>query len=126
MSVSTTKNEQAEAIDMLKRFLSPGDTVYVVGRGVAKSGTSRLIDLYAIESADRNAGGVGIHEEGCKRPCIQRITRWACRAVDCLHWSEKAEAARIHGCGMDMHFEAVYRLAWSVFGDPKALRKETL
>lgn len=110
-----TASDATHARSMLLTFCPRGSTVYVVNRGVAKSGMSRLVDLYAIAPTS----------EG-HPPFIQRLTGWACTIVPSLYWNDKAEAARIHGCGMDMHFEAVYQLATALYGDGKALTRETL
>lgn len=109
-----TQERVTNAREMLLRYLEPGSKVYVVSRGVAKSGMSRCIDLYAI-AVDSGREAV-----------VQRITGWAISVCSSLYWDEKTESARIHGAGMDMHFEAVYQLSYALFGRGDALTRETL
>jgi len=86
------KSDRFESVEMLRKWLKPGDTVYTVLRKVAPSGMSRCMDLYVIEDGEP-----------------LRLTFHAARALD---WSyeERTEALRVAGCGMDAGFHAVYSL----------------
>ena len=71
------KTERTRAIAYLRKFLKEGDTVYVILRGISKSGMSRCIDLYAIVNG---------------RPC--RLT-WSAAIALRKPYDKKREALRM-------------------------------
>ena len=108
-----TKAEQADAIARLRLFLKPGHTLHVVTKHVARSGMSRLVDVYLF-TAD---------PDGTIR------TTWLTRLVaKALRWPTawNGDVLRVNGCGMDMHFHTVYELSSVLFGDGNALSKSSL
>jgi hypothetical protein len=97
--------ERAEAIVHLKGdYLKAGDTVYAILRHVSKSGMSRWIDLYCINSQ--------------RQPL--RIT-WSAAKALAARYDRRHEALRIDGCGFDVGHDAVHDLAWTLFGNSDAL-----
>lgn len=97
MTTKVSNGERAEAIAELQDMLSPGDTVYTVLRHVSRSGMMRAIDLYVMEGNEP-----------------RRITWRVCKATG-YPYSDKHEAARVEGCGMDMGFSIVYNLSSVLF-----------
>lgn len=90
------------AIGRLREMLKPGDTVYSVLRNVSRSGMSRQIDFYVIES-DSATGGT--------RPFC--ISGWVAEALD--YPTADFGALKVGGCGMDMGFAVVYALAGTLY-----------
>jgi hypothetical protein len=88
--------EDKERARKLLSDLKPGDTLYTVIRGVAKSGMSREISLYQIID---------------NQPCW---LGWAASRLLDLPLT-KRDAIRIQGCGMDMGFHLVYSLSYRLF-----------
>ena len=88
------KHDKKEALETLTEQvkLLPGETVYTVLRGVARSGMTRWIDLYVIRDGEP-----------------LRIT-WSAANATGYTYDRKREALKIGGCGMDMGFQAVYQL----------------
>lgn len=78
-------------------LVQPGDTVFTIVRHVARSGMMRVIDLYVI-----------------KDNTPLRITWSACEVTGATY-NRKHEGMVMHGCGMDMCFEAVYRLGGALW-----------
>lgn len=92
---------QEQAKESLRNILSHGETVYCVLRNISKSGMSRTIDFYAIQSdAPIWLSGYMAAAMGWKRAKDRGIV--------------------ISGCGMDMGFHAVYCLASALWpkGNP--------
>lgn len=87
-----TKQEQSEAQERLLEILKPGDTVFTVLRGVARSGMTRWIDLYVIRDNEP-----------------RWLSTLAARAAG-FTFDRKREAIKVGGCGMDMGFHLVYEL----------------
>ena len=92
MTTKAQAAERAEAIADLLKLLKPGDTVYTRIDHVARSGMMRVIDLFIIRD----------NEPHC-------ITWQVCKAVD-RKYNRRHEGLEANGCGMDMCFDAVYRL----------------
>jgi len=110
-----TKAEQAEALARLKQILSPGDTVYVVQRHVSRSGMQRHLDLYAFKPCAEGRGCDPIY-----------LTGYAATVLGRARAKGNDYAMVVNGCGMNMHFEAVYELARAMFDKGDALRHRTL
>lgn len=85
-----SKEQEANAHEMIAKWVNPGDTIYTVLRHVSRSGMQRKIDLYAIKDGTP-----------------QWLSGWA--AV-LLGMPRDDQGIKIGGCGMDMGFELVYNL----------------
>lgn len=98
MSNKSIKESQAtEALQRLRSWLKPGDTVYTILRHVSSSGMSRDISAVFIDSSAK--------EE-------HRIYDLDYNVQMALGWpSAKRNGIRVGGCGMDMGFHMVYSLA---------------
>lgn len=98
-----SKREQEEARTQLREWLPPGSTVYTVLRHVSRSGMMRAIDVYAFVPDDNGL------------PC----KLWLSRLVSKLTYSfsEKYEAIRADGCGMDMGYSIVNNLGYALYPD---------
>ena len=91
------EQERLEAIEIIKKFVKPGDCLYTVLRSVSRSGMYRHIDLYAIHENEH-----------------VYLSGWAATA---LGWTRcKDGAIGVSGCGIDTGFEVVYNLGWALFG----------
>jgi hypothetical protein len=99
---TVTKTEKREAIERLREWLTPGDTVYTVLRHVSASGMTRDIGVVSIDRDDKYGNDVS----------------WlGYNAAKALGWryNERHEGVRVSGCGMDMGFHLVYELAHAIF-----------
>lgn len=94
-----TKTERDEAIADLRALLQPGDTIYTRINHVARSGMTRVIDLFVIRDNE-----------------LRRITWQACMAT-ATTYNRKHDGMRMDGCGMDMCFAAVYSLGRTLWPD---------
>jgi len=83
---------RAEAIERLRRWIRPGDTVYCILRHVSRSGLTRVIDLATVNEGE--------------------ILRVGYDAALALGWpyDRRHGGVRVSGCGMDMGFHLVYSL----------------
>jgi len=91
--------QQQAAIADLKKWLSPGSTVWTVQRHTSKSCLSHWIDLYTIQDNE---------------PI--RLTYLVCVACGYSYCS-KREALKTQGGGMDMGFQDVYDLGSTLWPD---------
>lgn len=96
--------ERAEAIERLRGWLKPGDTVYTILRHVSRSGMSRDISIVIIRD------GETLHPNHAVSKAI------GARLVN----AHGSDALRIGGCGMDMGFHVVYELSHALF--PKGFK----
>ena len=94
----TTDRERQEAIEKLREWIKPGDTVHTILRHVSKSGMTRDIGIVLIRD-----DGSTIHPNYA-----------VSRALD---MPLKHDAVRIGGCGMDMGFAIVYDLSYALYGE---------
>ena len=92
--MKTTKQEKHEALELLRKKLKSGDTVFCILRHVSKSGMTRVIDLLINDEA-------GIP---------QSISWLFTRVADYSMVNDRLYGIRVSGCGMDMGFELVYNL----------------
>lgn len=97
--MKATGKERDESIAQLREWIKPGDTVYTVLRSISKSGMSRTMDVYRIRDNEP-----------------WRLT-WSVSKAAGFTYSDRAEAIRADGCGMDMGFHVVYNLARVLFPD---------
>jgi hypothetical protein len=95
-----TKKEKAEAkahaLEMLHKFVQPGDTIYTIVTHVSKSGMSRDIKMYTIKDNE---------------PVY--LSGYVARALD-LRLSN--DGVRVGGCGMDMGYHLVMNLSYALHG----------
>lgn len=100
MNAKQKEQIKNEAIEMLKKYLKPGDTVHGIIRNVSKSGMSRTIDFYG--------------------PEYVYLTGYMALAMDDKR--DKHGALKVSGCGMDMVFATVYNLGSTLWpkGTPKS------
>lgn len=94
--------ERDDAIKRLREEIKPGDTLHTIARHVSSSGMSRSISIVQLK---------------CRRgkPRNYDWSYLVAKAID-----EKIDQAhdgiKIGGAGMDMGFELVYRLSWTLYG----------
>lgn len=99
------KAERQEAIDKLREWIKPGDTVYTVLDHVSSSGMSRAIRVVLLKADDGKV--IDLHPN------------WAIgKALGLRHWKRHGrdqDALVVGGCGMDMGFHLVYSLSRVLF-----------
>lgn len=105
MSTKFTKEEKAEALEVLRNTLKPGDTVYTIVRHVSSSGMSRVIDLLVFKN---------------NQP---QYISWAASKVMDWTYDRNHDGLKVGGCGMDMCFHTVYTLGRYLFPDGFQLAK---
>lgn len=97
--------ERAEAIEQLRGWLKPGDTVYTVLDRVSASGMSRIIRVVLLKC-----------EDGTPRDLHPN---WAVGTTLGIPHGKRngreTEGLKIGGCGMDMGFHLVYELSSVLF-----------
>lgn len=93
-----SKEAVEKALAYLREILKPGSDVYTSVKSVAKSGMSRTMTLHVVQDG---------------RIC--GITYSAAVALGEVQQNDSS--IRVHGCGMDMGFEVVYRLSRRLFPD---------
>lgn len=99
-----SKTERAEALENLRKWLKPGDTVYTILDHVSRSGMTRHIRLLVNIKGD----------EGARRDFIHP-NRAA--AIVLGESQAKRDGLIVTGCGMDMGFATVYNLSRYLFPD---------
>jgi hypothetical protein len=87
------KQYQSEGIASLHKRIKPGDKVYTSVKHVAKSGMSRSIACFIVDSEND----------------IVDITGYVAAAINCK-LDYKNGGLKIAGCGMNMCFAVVYEL----------------
>lgn len=101
------QTERTEAIERLREWLKPGDTVYTILRHVSRSGLSRTIDCVGVEPSTEpsiDARGVRVWAYG-----------WAVAKALGYRFDRDLEGVKVGGCGMDMGFHLVYSLSATLF-----------
>lgn len=106
------QTEQSEAIERLREWIKPGDTVYTILRHVSSSGMSRVIQLVSFEVRDG-------------KPSPLFIGYNVAKALD-YRWDNHKEGIKIGGTGMDMGFALVYELSRALFDDGYAINHRWL
>lgn len=91
-----SKQEHTEALEQLRKWLKPGDTVYTILRHASSSGMSREIGLVIFRD------GVDLHPNYS----ASRVTGYR---------QGKRDGLIVGGCGMDMGFALVYDLSRRLF-----------
>ena len=103
MSVPSRKlnkkeRERQEAIDYLKGFIKPGDTLYTTVTHVSRSGMMRHIKVMVCSDGE-----------------VTNISGYASTALD-WPWADDG-TVKVSGCGMDMGFHLVHSLSSTLFCD---------
>lgn len=114
--------ERQTAIDQLREWIKPGDTVYTVLDHVSSSGMSRAIRVVIPyhKHAGLNPAGGSIIPAG--NDLIDFIhPNWAIgKALDLRHYKRNGreqDALVVGGCGMDMGFHLVHELSYTLYGN---------
>lgn len=94
--------EKAEAIERLREYIKPGDTIHTQMKHCSKSGMLRVIQLIKLEA--NPDGSVSTFYLGSL----------AARAMGDRYDRER-EGIRIGGCGMDMGAALVYNLSYTLW-----------
>lgn len=101
------KAEQADAINKLREWIKPGDTVYTILDHVSASGMRRAIRV-VIPVVGEDGRIDHLHPN------------WAVgKALGLRHWKRNGreqEALILDGCGMDMGLQLVYELSSVLYG----------
>ena len=94
-----------EAIELLRRELPKGSTLFAVLRHVSSSGMSRRISVLQAKGADD-------------------IRCWDRRVSQALDWKMRdgEEGVIVSGCGMDMGFHLIASLGQVLHGDTYAFK----
>lgn len=85
-----SKEDVAQSMKILHKYLKPGSTVLTVLRNVSRSGMSRRIDLYTIHNNETI------------------FLSYAAATV--MGYPYPNDGIKVGGCGMDMGFSLVYEL----------------
>ena len=99
MTTAAKEREKQEAIEKLREWIKPGDTVHTILRHVSQSGMSRDISVVLIRP-----DGSTLHPDYA----VAKATGYPL---------SKKEGIRIGGCGMDMGFQLVYVLSRILYAD---------
>jgi hypothetical protein len=101
-----SKAEQAErqkAIDQLREWIKPGDTVYTILDSVSRSGMSRQIRVVVPYTREDST--------------IDHLhPNWSVAKAIGARLAKKGDGIVMGGCGMDMGFALVYELSQTLYG----------
>lgn len=97
MSTKQQQKEQAEYQDKLRAIIKPGDTLYTTVKHVSSSGMLRVIDVFLIKNNQPTS-----------------ISSWVAFATG-NKWDRDRGGVRMSGAGMDMGFETVYNLSYTLW-----------
>ena len=104
--------ERDEAIQKLREWIKPGDTVYTICDSLSRSGMSRQIRVVLMKPSGKDGNGqpVDLHPN------------WLVgKALGLRHGKTRsgspADGLIVGGCGMDMGFHVVYNLGRVLFPD---------
>lgn len=100
--------ERAEALERLREWLKPGDTVYTILRHVSRSGMQRTIDVVHFDARGATHDG----RQGTPLHLGYNIAQALGMSYD-----RQREGVKVGGCGMDMGFHLVYSLSSALFRD---------
>jgi len=126
MATKAQQAERAEAIDRLRQWIKPGDTVYTVLDHVSSSGMSRAIRVLVptINGREVESAAPGGKPTDYIRKDSVHVDflhpNWAVgKALGLRHWRKhgrEQDALVMGGCGMDMGFALVYELSQTLYG----------
>ena len=100
---NATKAERAEALERLREWVKPGDTLFTILRHVSRSGMQRTIDVVMIGD-DKRGNGPEVSALG-----------WNIAQALGMPFDSDREGVKVGGCGMDMGFALVYELGAALF-----------
>ena len=98
---------QREALERVREWVKPGQTVYTILRHRSASGMQRVIQLVVFEDNEPRYLGYNV----------------ALALGDRYH--REHEGVVVRGCGMDMGFEIVYRLGQTLWPNGTPLTHST-
>lgn len=98
----TKQTERTEAIEQLRKWLKPGDTVYTILRSVSRSGMQRQIGIVLLLKGD-DGSIIDLHPNFS----VSKATGYRLAAHD--------DAIVVNGGGMDVGFDVVYNLGRVLF-----------
>lgn len=104
-----TKAERQEALERLRDWIKPGDTIYCICRHVAASGMSRTIQLVGIKIE-----ATGQEPTRTLEP-MPLFYGFNVATLLQTRYHREREGIMISGCGMDMGFALVNDLERSLF-----------
>ena len=120
MPTKVQQREQQEAIQQLRDWIKPGDTVYTILDHVSSSGMSRAIRVVVPEIVSKNFGQTDPHLPSTGYVAEFRHPNYAIgKALGLRHWKRNGreqDALVMGGCGMDMGFHLVYTLSSVLYG----------
>lgn len=105
--------ERAEAIEKLREWIKPGDTVYTILDHVSSSGMMRAIRVGLLDCEDG-------------RPINRHPNHAVGLALGLKHWKRNGreqDALVVGGAGMDMGFHLVYSLSHTLYPEYPCLGK---
>jgi len=97
MSTTIRKSEREEAIERLHSWIKPGDKLRTILRHTSRSGMSRIIDVVKFNGEDVLSLGYNI-----------------ALALD-NRYDREREGVKVGGCGMDMGFNLIYNLSYTLW-----------
>lgn len=112
--MKATKREQQEAIERLKSWVMPGDTIYCVLAHKSASGMRRIIRFCKITTSQESG-----------RQETWELSHNIATALE-YGYDNRHEGVIVNGCGMDMGFSVVYNLSDKLFTDGYQLKHSWL
>lgn len=95
--------ERQEAIERLKTWIKPGDTLFTQLKSVSRSGMSRVIQVIKLDINDTT-----------KEPEPLWLGFNVAKAIG-MNYDREREGVKVGGCGMDMGFHLIYELSHALF-----------
>lgn len=112
MTRDAKKAVRQEAIDRLREWIKPGDTVHTLLKSVSRSGMSRVIQVVKIQCR------YDVDECGENTEAVPEILYLGYNVAEACNfrYDREREGVKIGGCGMDMGFAIVYDLGRVLYG----------
>lgn len=104
MTRDAKKAVRQEAIDRLRQWIKPGDTLYTQLKSVSRSGMSRVIQVVKLTHNDTTGEIQPIY-----------LGYDIAQAMDWKYDRER-EGVKVGGCGMDMGFHLIHSLGYALYG----------
>lgn len=107
--------EKQEAIDQLREWIKPGDTVYTILRHVSRSGMQREIGVVLLQpEIKRDEFGNWTPTPETFRT-VDLHPNYSVAKATGMRLNKSGDAIVIGGCGMDMGFSLIYHLSYELF-----------
>ncbi len=103
MTRDAKKAVRQEAIDRLKQWIKPGDTLFTQLKSVSRSGMSRVIQVVKITCGENG------------EPSLSYLGYNIAQAMD-WKYDTNHGGVKVGGCGMDMGFHLVHSLGYAMYG----------